>query len=72
MSAQEIMAELPKLSRQDLERLNARVGELLNAKTQTSNRPWTKALLTIAGTAADLPSDFAHNHDHYLHGTPKQ
>jgi hypothetical protein len=26
----------------------------------------------IIGTVHDLPEDMADNHDHYLHGTPKQ
>ncbi len=26
----------------------------------------------IIGVAKDLPSDMAKNHDHYIHGTPKQ
>jgi len=26
----------------------------------------------VIGTAANLPEDMARNHDHYLHGTPKQ
>jgi len=26
----------------------------------------------IIGTAMGLPEDFAANHDHYIHGTPKE
>jgi hypothetical protein len=26
----------------------------------------------IIGIASDLPGDFAENHDHYIHGTPKK
>lgn len=26
----------------------------------------------IIGVANDLPADMAENHDHYIHGTPKQ
>lgn len=26
----------------------------------------------VIGTINDLPSDFSHNHDHYIHGTPKK
>ena len=26
----------------------------------------------IIGVADDLPADMAENHDHYIHGTPKQ
>ena len=29
-------------------------------------------LLSLAGIAKGLPEDFAENHDHYLHGTPKR
>jgi hypothetical protein len=29
-------------------------------------------LMKYAGKAEGLPSDLARNHDHYLHGTPKQ
>lgn len=27
---------------------------------------------SIVGVVDDLPEDFARNHDHYLHGQPKQ
>lgn len=27
---------------------------------------------SIVGAVEDLPEDFARNHDHYLHGQPKQ
>lgn len=29
-------------------------------------------LLSIAGSVPDWPADMAVNHDHYLHGAPKQ
>ena len=29
-------------------------------------------LLKHAGTVTDLPPDFAEQHDHYIHGTPKR
>ena len=29
-------------------------------------------LLRYAGWAEDLPADFAAEHDHYIHGTPKR
>jgi hypothetical protein len=31
-----------------------------------------KALLSLAGIAKGLPRDFADNHDHYIHGTPRK
>ena len=30
----------------------------------------TRRLANIAGKVSNLPSDFAAEHDHYLHGTP--
>ena len=36
------------------------------------NTPLGKRLLRFAGLAEGLPSDFADNHDHYLHGLPKR
>ncbi len=35
-------------------------------------KPPLLSLLKLAGTAKDLPADFAAQHDHYLHGTPKR
>ena len=32
----------------------------------------SERLLKHAGTVTDLPSDMAEQHDHYIHGTPKQ
>jgi hypothetical protein len=34
--------------------------------------PTLAFLLKYAGTLNDLPSDFAAQHDHYIHGTPKR
>ena len=31
-----------------------------------------ETLKPIIGTIADLPSDFAQQHDHYIHGTPRE
>jgi hypothetical protein len=69
MSATEIIAELPKLSRQELETVDSRVHELLQSSKDAS--VW-QALEAIAGTAEGLPADLATQHDHYLHGTPKR
>ena len=30
------------------------------------------SLLKLAGTVRDVPEDFTAQHDHYIHGTPKQ
>jgi hypothetical protein len=29
-------------------------------------------MLEFAGKLADMPADFAQQHDHYIHGTPKR
>lgn len=34
--------------------------------------PTLLSLVKLAGIAKDLPEDFAAQHDHYIHGTPKQ
>jgi len=34
--------------------------------------PIGKKLARMAGILKDLPNDFAENHDHYIHGTPKR
>lgn len=31
-----------------------------------------EGLLSFSGVVKDGPSDFARNHDHYLHGTPRR
>jgi hypothetical protein len=31
-----------------------------------------KRLLKFSGIVTDLPADFAEQHDHYIHGTPKK
>jgi hypothetical protein len=69
MSANEIIAELPKLSRQELAEVDCRLHELLDASQKP---PVWEALLEIAGTAEGLPPDCAKQHDHYLHGAPKR
>jgi hypothetical protein len=69
MSATEIISELSKLSRQELEAVDGRLHELLE---MPQNRSVWQALTDIAGTAQGLPADLAAQHDHYLHGTPKR
>ena len=72
MSAQEIIAELPKLTRPELEELDAHLHELLCRNRAASTKSWGEALLEVAGTAQGLPNDLAQNHDHYLHGTVRR
>jgi len=68
MSAQEIIAELPKLGPDDFRLVKAKVDDLARAHRRTIG----DALLELAGTAEGLPHDMARNHDHYLHGTPRR
>ena len=72
MSAQEIIANLPSLTRPEFEQVDAKLHQLLRSNGGASGKSWGDALLEIAGTAEGLPSDFAHNHDHYLHGAPRR
>jgi hypothetical protein len=38
----------------------------------SGTQPTLLGLLKLAGTANDLPEDFASQHDHYIHGTPRR
>ena len=68
MSAHEIIAELPRLKPDEFRLVRAKVEDLAKTKRRTIG----EALLEVAGTAECLPSDMARNHDHYLHGTPRE
>jgi len=70
VSTQEIIAELPKLNRRELEKVNSKLRELLD--TPPVPRPAGQRLKRFAGAVRGLPSDMARNHDHYLHGLPKK
>ena len=72
MSAQDIIEELPKLSLPELQQVHERVHELLRREREKPSKSWGAALLEVAGTAPGLPPDFAHNHDHYVHGAPRR
>jgi|WetSurMetagenome_2_1015567.scaffolds.fasta_scaffold851365_2 hypothetical protein len=71
MSAQAIIAELPKLKPEELQRVKAGLAELERQQTPRERSVWD-ALLEFAGTAQGLSPDLAENRDHYLHGTPKR
>ena len=71
MSVREILAELPRLTADELAAVDEKLREL-QGKNDGTPPMWGQALLEIAGTAEGLPTDFAENHDHYLHGTPKR
>ena len=75
MSANEILAELPKLNREELERLNARLHQLLDRphpEEKPPGKPIGQVMLEFAGKAEGLPKDYSANVDHYLYGVPKR
>jgi hypothetical protein len=75
MSADEIMSELAKLTRAELEAVGARLHQLLAGPTGSRNeavKNWGEALTPLAGSVDGLPDDLALNHDHYLHRAPKR
>ena len=75
MSANDIMAELPKLKREDLERLDARLHQLLSRPHPAARRCGKaigQVMLEFAGRAEGLPADYSANLDHYLYGVPKR
>ena len=49
-----------------------RVEALEEAQAETEESTVWDALRKWGGRAKGLPSDFAEQHDHYLHGTPKR
>ncbi len=59
MSAQEIISELTKLSRPELEQVDATLHALLRSNGGTSSKSWGEALQELAGTAQGLPPDFS-------------
>jgi hypothetical protein len=71
MSAQDIIAELPKLKPEELQRVKAGLAELERQQKAPERSVWD-ALLEFAGSAKGLPPDLAENHDHYLHGALKR
>lgn len=45
----------------------------VTVRAETSGKPTLRdRLLKLAGTVDDLPADMARNHDHYIHGAPKE
>ncbi len=44
----------------------------VEVEQQSQEESLSELLLRFAGCATDLPADFAAEHDHYIHGTPKR
>jgi len=60
-----VFAEPPALA-------NGTVVEVSVKSVQKPSKPTLLGLLKIAGTITDMPADFAAEHDHYIHGTPRR
>jgi hypothetical protein len=71
VSAQEIIAELPRLNPDELRQVKAKVEELDALANKSEKTVW-EVLREFAGKAKGLPPDLASNHDHYLYGLPKR
>lgn len=72
MSAQEIIKELMKLTPDELAEIDLKLHELLQKRPSAGEKSWGEALLEVAGAIEGLPSDYAQNHDYYLHGLPRR
>ncbi len=72
MSAQEIIDEIGKLDASQLQLVKQKLAEMEAVEPAAPLTGWGAALLEIAGTAEDLPTDLSVNHDHYLYGTAKR
>jgi hypothetical protein len=74
MSTNEIIAELPRLSPDELVLIKNKVDEVLKNRVPSGSeqKPEDDFLLRVAGTAEGLPADLASNHDHYLYGSPRR
>ena len=76
MSIIELRSLVESLSfeqRRELEQLLQDVPLPVMTEEELANDPFMKVLEEInQRPAADLPSDFAINHDHYIHGGPKR
>ena len=61
MSAQEIIAELRKLDRKELEQVDAQLHKLLGSaeSKKQHGKPLREVLLDFAGKAEGLPSDYS-------------
>jgi hypothetical protein len=69
MSAQEIIAELPALSKAELLLVKSRLEELTSPAA--ADTAWA-VLERWSGKAEGLPPDMAESHDHYIHGARKR
>lgn len=66
----EIETAIERLSPQEQQQLRKWLFE--RGQSQDSVMPVGHKLLTLSGAIKTWPSDFAANHDYYLHGAPKR
>jgi len=52
--------------------VSVEVEETIQSSESEPKRTLYELFEGIIGKIDDLPEDFAENHDHYLHGTPKK
>lgn len=63
----------PTEARDVLEKIwNRAMGVKVTAAPTLPSRTLAERLGDLIGSVPELPSDMAENHDHYLHGAPKQ
>ena len=66
----EIESAIERLSPEEQEQL--REWLIGRGKPHPQAGPVGRRLLALSGAIKTWPEDFAANHDHYLHGTPKR
>jgi hypothetical protein len=52
--------------------VKSRKRKAVKARKGRKTESLSEMFLSLAGTVKGLPSDYAENHDHYAHGTPKR
>lgn len=87
MTVEEILTGLQGLKPEELERVSWRISELERDEIRRDlermeSEPWPRPdpgreerlawLESLSGSEDGLPDDYAHNHDHYRHGTPRR
>ncbi|HEV7136035.1 MAG TPA: hypothetical protein VGN43_05335 [Steroidobacteraceae bacterium] len=84
MSLEAILAELPELTEEEREAIEHKLYELSHDAVRSKLRQWESEPPLPVGywkevfkdwtsqCKEDMPGDFALNHDHYIHGRPKE
>ncbi len=72
MSKAEILEEISKLTPDERDEIRRTIEELAHPKIEEAKPTVWDVLVEFAGTAKNLPSDMAVNHDHYLYGGLKR